>query len=65
MSVLKGCCCYVQCLCRQEILGLLRRTALSAASVMEATSCVNRGSAALHRSVKLLKEFWAAIPQVK
>lgn len=32
---------------------------------MEATSCVNRGSAALHRSVKLLKEFWAAIPQVK
>lgn len=43
----------------------MRKTAPSAASVMETRSRANGGSAALHKSAKLLKEFWDAIPQVK
>lgn len=44
---------------------MMRKTALSAASVMETRSHASGGSAALHKSAKLLKEFWDAIPQVK
>lgn len=43
----------------------MRKTAPSAASAVETRSHVSRGSAALHKSAKLLKEYWDAIPQVK
>lgn len=60
------CTVYLKCSCRQETLGLIKKTAPSAASAMETTrSHANRGSAALHKSAKLLKEYWDAIPQVK
>lgn len=53
------------CVCRWETLGSLRWTALSAASVTATTmSPASLGSAALHRSVKWLKECWTVTRQV-